>query len=271
MVNNVKKITVIGLMVFVAFCMLSCETVGSLASGLISGESGSSGSSNSSSGGGQGRAAPNPNPATITIVNKTGNEIFYLRIKRCSDTSWPIGYLGRNDPSFYAAESLRNGASLTITLREPLVPAHNDYDIKLTTSEGGKDVDYLKKNVLLSNGMTLTFTESDKVVVASTTTVGGGQGRAIPRSNPNQTRSIAIMNRLGSGVEITGLWIMAAGDSNWGNNLLFRPIVSSEIVNLPSAALNDANKFSIRAVTNKGQTVTLSNIVVAPNGTVEIK
>ena len=51
MVSNMKKVTVIGLVVFAAFCMLSCSTVGSLASGLLG--SGSSESSKSSATAGQ--------------------------------------------------------------------------------------------------------------------------------------------------------------------------------------------------------------------------
>ncbi|MCL1865653.1 MAG: hypothetical protein FWF73_07575 [Spirochaetes bacterium] len=103
-----------------------------------------------------------------------------------------------------------------------------------------------------------------------------GKGRAIPKADPNLTTSFYVYNRLGSGEYITGLWIMSAVSSSttgWGDNLIYagRELIGGESFSIPLHARNKENKFHVRAVTKKGETFTLSNIVIAPNGTVEIR
>jgi len=94
------------------------------------------------------------------------------------------------------------------------------------------------------------------------------------------TNYIYINNSLGgSDDRIIGVYIMAAGSSSWGDNLVNPeyPLTGNRNrVMVPSGAVNKDNKFNIRAVsksslTNKVETFTLTNIVVPPNGEVDIK
>ncbi|MCL1865468.1 MAG: hypothetical protein FWF73_06635 [Spirochaetes bacterium] len=137
-------------------------------------------------------------------------------------------------------------------------------------------LDKIKSNssgVPVSSIMNSSTTKSDSSTTKSnsSTTIGGGQGRAIPKKDPNLTTSVYVYNRLGSGHHITGLWIMSVSSSEWGDNLIAsgRELIGGERFLISGRATNKENKFHIRAVTNKGETFTLSNIVIPPNGTVE--
>ena len=152
MVNNVKKFTVMGLMVFVAFCMVSCGTIGNLALGLLDSDSGSSGDSKSS-------AAPSePDPSKpgwqqnkdgswvyvqgslperqekgsdemyITIRNDLYENIATVYARAAGSTSWgnPIN---NNIPS-------KNSAA---NIRIPLSIAQN-FDLKAVLPNGAEKV-----------------------------------------------------------------------------------------------------------------------------------
>ena len=92
------------------------------------------------------------NLPSITIVNNTGCEIFYVHMSPSYDDEWGEDWL--------EDETLRNGASKTFRLDEPLTKA-NKYDILLEDEDG---YFYVKLEVTITNNARIVFSQDDYFV-----------------------------------------------------------------------------------------------------------
>ncbi|MCL1814102.1 MAG: hypothetical protein FWG29_11370 [Treponema sp.] len=89
------------------------------------------------------------NLPSITIVNNTGYEIFYVHMSPVEDEFFGEDWLGE--------DTIRNGASKTFQLNIPLNTA-NRYDILLEDEEGDY---YVKMEVTITNNARIVFTQDD--------------------------------------------------------------------------------------------------------------
>ena len=185
MANNVKKITMIGLMVLVLFCMVSCWTVGSLASGLISSGSSSSKEKESS-----------------------------------ADQSDDL------DPSKPGWQQKKDGSWVYVQGEGRAIPK----------SEG-----------------------------SSSSSDSGSSSSASVR----MTSYFYVKNDLSGRAEIRQLYVSRSSSSSWGSSILGQGMLQSGSktqISIPSSEQNEANRFNIKAVTDKGVEYTLSNVTIADNG-----
>jgi hypothetical protein len=86
----------------------------------------------------------------ITIVNNTGNTVYYVYISQTASDSWGSDRLS-NDETL--------GSGQTVSLQLPyLISVVNRYDMRLKDSDGRT---YTKMNVLVSANSRIVFTKSD--------------------------------------------------------------------------------------------------------------
>ena len=99
---------------------------------------------------GSNQSSTTDNRPLITIINRTGFTIWYVYVSPTTSTSWGSDIL-RPD------QVLTNGQSINIRLGQPLNQT-NRYDIRIIDLDGDS---YTKRNVLISNNATITFTFDD--------------------------------------------------------------------------------------------------------------
>ena len=130
-----------------------------------------------------------------------------------------------------------------------------------------------------SAGYIVSGTNKDDIKLEVNTKVQAAPapgGRAIPQNAT--TTTIRIMNGL-MGESIREVYVKATGStstSGWGNNLLsgghyINPNSSQGNLNLSQFAQNNANRFDIQVVTDKGKAYTLSNVAISQDGEVAIR
>ena len=90
------------------------------------------------------------NGPSITIVNSTGNTIWYVRLSSTADTSWGSDRLNSD-------QELGSGDSVSLRLPHPLNVV-NRYDIMLEDPDGKT---FTKMDVLLSENGRVRFTSDD--------------------------------------------------------------------------------------------------------------
>jgi hypothetical protein len=116
-----------------------------IGSALVGGDS-SPPPSSGSSGSGSSSSSSNRRESVIRIVNNTGNQISMCYVRASDNTDW-------GSPDYL---SLSNEQTLRLTYTHS-----SDYcDIKLVASNGVTS--YTKKNIRINDGITVTFTSSDK-------------------------------------------------------------------------------------------------------------
>jgi len=126
---------------------------------------------------------------SITIKNSTGYTISGIFIKPSISTSW--------GSSLWEYSSLSDGSSRTFELSQSL-SSQSMYDIRLTQNYSGGGFEFIKSGVTVSNGMTITFTNSDS-----------NDGSSYP--------DIRILNR--SGKNFDSVYIKTIGFFRLGENL----------------------------------------------------
>jgi len=180
MKNLLKLLGIIALVAVIGFSMAACDS-----SDDSDDNSGSSSGSGGSSGG-TGGAGKNP---SITIKNDTGYTISGIYIKPSTSTDWGSDLLGYS--------SMSDGTSRTFELSQSLT-SQSVYDIQLYTSSGS-GYNFTKYMVTVSNGMTITFTNT-----------ASDDGSNLP--------TITIQNR--SGKSFDSVHIKPSASSDWGKSLI---------------------------------------------------
>ena len=297
MVNKMKKITVFGLIVFVVFCMISCETLG------ISFGSGSSGSKS--------QTEQPPKKVTVEIKNNsqfdvqhiygmdkageyyeiTDHDVNTIMIKRGSTYNFTFAPAGKDS----------KGKPYTIDgLAIFVVNGNKTQQVKFPIDFSSMAADSTASYTLVrgSSNEHLNLTPNQAPASSppnnqpgwqqnrdGTWTYNPGQGRAIPQgggssssssssSSANKTDYVYITNSLGGNATIKELYIVASTHSSWGSNLIrggFLYDRSRQGYSIDTYEQNDANRFNIKVVTDKGAVYTMSNVTISQRGEVEIK
>jgi len=201
------------------------------------GSSSASGGGGSSSGSGSGGGGSNNTAISkLTIKNSTGYSISYAYIKPSTSTDWG------SDLNPY----LSDGESKTFTFSQPL-PANSMYDIRLGTSSSiSSGTTFIKYSVSLSNGATVTITNSDLT-----------DGSNLP--------SISIQNR--TGVSFNAIYIrpssMPNESSDWGKNYGSLSNNSDESITIPiPPSSNTTFDIQMRS-SNPTNTYTKKNVTIS--------
>ena len=180
----------------------------------------------------------------IVIDNSTGYSISGIYIKPSTSTDW-----GNN---LYDYSTLSDGRSRTFTLSQP-IPIQNVYDIRLSQSSNGGDINFRKYKFTVSDGMIITFTVNDL-----------NDGSDLP--------TITIQNRVG--IAFNSLHIKPSISSDWdsrnfgsisnNNNLSVTiPIPPSNynIFDIQTRSTNPANTYTMRNITiTDGMVLTFTRV-----------
>jgi plastocyanin len=205
------------------------------------------GNSANSNGGSPGSSSSNINPSVIPkikIVNGTGYSGIYIWIKPSISNNWGSG----------VASNLSDRDSREITLSQPL-STEREYDILLSTTYSSDYVfnpnqnTFIKYKVTVSNGMTLTFTNSDL-----------NHGSDLP--------SITIQNRTGTDFNAIYIKPSSAPDTAWGKSYgslsnnsnkseIFIPIPPSNYTefDIQVRSSNPTNTYTKRVTISNGDTI----------------
>ena len=171
----VKLLGIITLVLIIGLSMMACDF----------GDSDDSDNSGSGGNGGGGGSGGNP---TITINNNASQDFVYGYRKPSSSTDWGSDIL---------TSRISSGQSRAITFPVPL-STENVYDFIFTPTSGTNSGNiFAKYGITITNGMTLTFTNSDL-----------NDGSSLP--------SITIQNR--SGVNFNSVYIKPSSTENWNRN-----------------------------------------------------
>ncbi|MCL2252408.1 MAG: hypothetical protein FWC12_10925 [Treponema sp.] len=150
----------------------------------------------------------------ITIKNDTSIDLGYLWIKPSSSTSWGSAIL-----SGWYYETITSGQSQQITLPQSLLEYIN-FDIQLSTSSGATSTSgsrFLRYNVPLSNGTTVSFTNSNL-------------------DNKSNLPQITIKNR--SGVSLSNIQLKPSSATDWGISFGSVSNNSSQTITIPMPLTN---------------------------------
>lgn len=180
------------------------------------------------------------NPS-ITIVNNTGYEIWYVYISQTDSDSWGPDWLGSD-------ETIPNGGSVSLRLQQP-INAVNRYDIMLEDLDGDT---YTKMDVQVSANARIVFTFDDFDDDNDTMTYTGP--------------SITIVNN--TGYEIWNVYISQIASDSWGADRLGRTEIISNggsvSLQLPYP-INVVNRYDIMLKDSDGDTYTKMNVLVSAN------
>jgi hypothetical protein len=219
MKNFIKWLGIIALVAVIGFSLIGCLPVSE--DGDDNGDDNNGGNNN----GGGSITYP-----TITIKNNTGYYISYLYIKPSTSSDW--------GSSTYAW--LSDGESKTVSLSQSL-SANRVYDIRLN-STSGNGFNFIKTNVTVSNGMTVTFTLNDYE-----------DGSSFPK--------ITVYNR--SGVSFNSVHVKPSVSSEWGASLGSISNNNDRTVTIPIPP-SSYTVFDIQMrSSNPTNTYTRSNITVS--------
>jgi len=175
------------------------------------------------------------NNPTITIVNNTGYDCYFLYVSPVTDDSWGNSVLGSGN--------LPNGSSFRYTLPRPLSAA-DKYDFLMIDLDGDS---YTKRNITVTSGATITFTFND---FNYTPTYDGPE--------------ITIVNN--TGYTVWYVYVSPVSDDSWGIDRLDSNQVlangQSVTIRLPFP-LEIVDLYDIMLEDSDGDTYTKSDLLLS--------
>ncbi|MCL2834607.1 MAG: serine protease [Treponema sp.] len=182
-------------------------------------------------------------PVTVTVINNTGYEGWYLYITPVSEESWGPDRLGDG--------VLKDGQSVTIAD----IPASSDgrYDLNLVDKD---DDSYTKWNIRIASGQKIEFTFDDFDYDSQETVTYNGP-------------PVTIVNN--TGYVIYYVYISPSDEKTWGKDRLGSDQIMGDgeyvTLNLPQP-LNVVSEYDIRVKDSDGDTYTKYNVILRANGRV---
>ena len=182
---------------------------------------------------------------SVTIVNNTGYEIWYVHISETTAGSWGADRLGDSN-------TLADGDSIALQLPYPLETV-NHYDMKLEDLDGDT---YTKMNVLVTANSRIEFTLDDY----------DDNNISFEYTGP----PITIVNN--TGYDIWYIYISDSQSDSWGLDRLGRDetLATGESIslNLPYP-IETVKRYDIKLMDLDGDTYTKMNVLVVANRSIE--
>ena len=224
------------------------------------------GSENGTENGSESGNAVEDNTGIITIVNNLGigNNIFKIYFRIPGASIWTGGNIvSRNnviqlfETTSFTTLLLVNGERIGIS-KTNIPLSGNIFDVRVDDTS---EIIYVKRNVQINSGITLTFTVRD----ISETEIGS-KTESFPEdlnAIENNTGIITIVNNLGEGSNINKIFLRISGTPTWTGSLIQQVIVYGERIEiLKSNVPLSGNRFDVRVDDTSEAIYVKSNIQI---------